>query len=263
MRLLSSFTVVAFALIGAAQAQITEQPDSGADREARPRRRDQGRRAPARYAQSASRRSGRDAGRLGARQLRARSSRTAAASPTTRAGSCTCSMATTSRGVRERRRGLSVRDLQPARERIHRLRVSSGVREERTVLHGAQRERAGQSDRRRTSSRRASRRNDVDLPQRHHRVARDEPGGEHVRGHAARAAARRAVVTNLTHPMGAVEFNPTAKPGLARLRPALHQRQRSRVQQRRRTEREQPGPDAAARLDHHRRSCASIRAVRR
>ena len=35
------------------------------------------------------------------------------------------------------------------------------------------------------------------------------------------------VVANLTHPMGAVEFNPTAKPGDAGLWPALHQRQRS------------------------------------
>ena len=31
-----------------------------------------------------------------------------------------------------------------------------------------------------------------DLPQRHHRVARDEPGGQHVRGHEARAAPRGA-----------------------------------------------------------------------
>ena len=30
-----------------------------------------------------------------------------------------------------------------------------------------------------------------DLPQRHHRVARDQPGGEHLRGHQARAAPRR------------------------------------------------------------------------
>ena len=60
------------------------------------------------------------------------------------------------------------------------------------------------------------------------------------------------VVANLTHPMGAVEFNPTAKPGDAGLRTALHQRQRSRLQQRRRTEREQSRADAAARLDHDR-----------
>ena len=60
------------------------------------------------------------------------------------------------------------------------------------------------------------------------------------------------VVMNLTHPMGNVEFNPTAKPGSARLRPALHQRQRLRLQQRRRAERQQSRPDAAARFSHHR-----------
>ena len=60
------------------------------------------------------------------------------------------------------------------------------------------------------------------------------------------------IVANLTHPIGAVEFNPTAKPGVARLRPALHERQRSRVQQRRRTAREQSRPDAAPRLGDHR-----------
>ena len=55
---------------------------------------------------------------------------------------------------------------------------------------------------------------DVDLPQRHHGVARHEPGGEHLRGHQARAAPRRPTSsTNLTHPFGDVEFNPTAKPG--------------------------------------------------
>jgi hypothetical protein len=54
------------------------------------------------------------------------------------------------------------------------------------------------------------------------------------------------VVQNLTHPMGAVEFNPTAKPGSARLRAPLHERQRLRIQQRRRAAREQPGSNAAA-----------------
>ena len=43
--------------------------------------------------------------------------------------------------------------LQPARERIHRIRVSSGVRAKRLVLHRARRARSGQSARRPTSSR--------------------------------------------------------------------------------------------------------------
>ena len=44
--------------------------------------------------------------------------------------------------LRQRRRGLSDRDLQPARERLHRVRVSSRVRAQRPVLHGARRKRA-------------------------------------------------------------------------------------------------------------------------
>ena len=56
------------------------------------------------------------------------------------------------------------------------------------------------------------------------------------------------IVQNQSHPMGAVEFDPDGQARLAGLRPALHQRQRSRVQQRRRPARQQPGRDAAARL---------------
>ena len=61
---------------GALHAQIgaNHQHPSGADRETRAERRDQGCRAPAGYARDASGRSGRRAGRLGARQLRPRSS---------------------------------------------------------------------------------------------------------------------------------------------------------------------------------------------
>ena len=67
-----------------------------------------------------------------------------------------------------------------------------------------------------------------DLPQRHHRVARDESRRRtRSRARGASCCASAHVVANLTHPMGAVEFNPTAKPGDAGLRPALHQRQRS------------------------------------
>ncbi len=55
-------------------SRADHQSDSGADREAWPERRGQGRGAPARYARAAPRRSGRRAGRLGARQLRPRPS---------------------------------------------------------------------------------------------------------------------------------------------------------------------------------------------
>ncbi len=52
------------------------------------------------------------------------------------------------------------------------------------------------------------------LPQRHHRVARDEPGGATRSTGTRRELLRVAhIVQNLTHPMGDVEFNPTAKPG--------------------------------------------------
>ena len=52
------------------------------------------------------------------------------------------------------------------------------------------------------------------LPQHHHRVARHQPGGEHLRGHPARAAARGARRHQPHASVSAiVEFNPTAKPG--------------------------------------------------
>ena len=51
---------------------------------------------------------------------------------------------------------------------------------------------------------------------------------------------------------GRGRIQPDGEARRRRLRPALHQRQRSWLQQRRRTEREQSRPDAAARLDHHR-----------
>ena len=60
------------------------------------------------------------------------------------------------------------------------------------------------------------------------------------------------VVANLTHPMGTAEFNPDRQARRCRLRAALHQRQRSRIQQRRRAKREYGEPDAASRLDHDR-----------
>ena len=61
------------------------------------------------------------------------------------------------------------------------------------------------------------------------------------------------IVQNLTHPMGAVEFNPTARPGSPDYGLHLHQRQRSRLQQRRRPAGQQPRTDPAARHRRHRR----------
>ena len=58
-------------------------------------------------------------------------------------------------------------------------------------------------------------------------------------------------VNNLTHPMGAVEFNPTAKPGSPDYGLLYTSGSDLGIQQRRRTEREQPRPDPAARLGHH------------
>ena len=62
------------------------------------------------------------------------------------------------------------------------------------------------------------------------------------------------IVANLTHPFGARRVQPDGEARRARLRPALHERQRSGIQQRRRTEREQSRPDAAARHGHRRHS---------
>ena len=150
---------VAVPAIGASRTPGADrEPAAGAGREARPQRRDQGRRAAAGDARAASGRSGRDPGRLGARQLRARSCRTAAGSPTTRAGSSTCSIATTSRRSTRTSAPSSRDGLQPARERLHRLRLPPGVRAQRVVLHGARRARRRQPGDAELHSARASRR---------------------------------------------------------------------------------------------------------
>ena len=70
------------------------------------------------------------------------------------------------------------------------------------------------------------------------------------------------VVMNLTHPFGYVGFNPDRQARLRGLRSALHERQRSRVQQWWGAERQQSDANATARLGHHRhpavRSAESI-----
>ena len=117
--------------------------------------------------------------------------RTAAGSPTTRAGCCICSTATTSR--RSTRTS-------PRRSRS---RFTTGWKAGSSGSTSTRNSRATACSTRCTANARLGNPAtpnfippgftpaDVTLPQRHHRVARDEPGGEHVRGHQARAAARR------------------------------------------------------------------------
>ena len=104
-----------------------------------------------------------------------------------------------------------------------------------------------------------------DLSQRHHRVARHQ-SRRRTRSTGTRRELLRVahVVANLDAiPMGAVEFNPTAQARRRRLRPALHERQRSRASATAAGRTPTIPPDAAARLGDRRRSCASIRAARR
>ena len=87
-----------------------------------------------------------------------------------------------------------------------------GVRDERTFLHGPRRARAGQS---RDAQLHPARLHagGSDVSQHHHRVARDESGRQHVCRHKARASSRGSH-RRQPHPSdGAVEFNPTARPG--------------------------------------------------
>ena len=81
-----------------------------------------------------------------------------------------------------RRRGdVPARRLQPPRERLHRLRLPSGVREERPVLHDPRRTGAGEPVDAQLHPAGVQRRR-RELPQRDHGVACEEPGREHVRG---------------------------------------------------------------------------------
>ncbi len=85
--------------------------------------------------------------------------------------------------------------------------------EERPVLHGARRAWPGQSEDARLHPARLHAEG-RDLSQHHHGVARDELRRPTSSQGTRRELLREAhVVANLTHPMGAVDFNPTAKPG--------------------------------------------------
>ena len=246
----------------AIHAQITN-PIPDPDRETRTERRDQGCRAPAGYARAAPRRSGRDAGRLGARQLRARSS----GRPPLR--------------QRLARLPVPARSQQPAarvcerRRRVSASRSTTGWRADSSGSTFIRSSRATACSTRCTpSAGRAIRRRPNFIPPgftpedvTYHNVITEwhatNPAANTFEGTRRELLREAHVVANLTHPMGAVEFNPTAKPGDADYGLLYTSGSDHGIQQRRRTEREQSRPDAAPRLDHRPPSCASIRAVRR
>ena len=74
------------------------------------------------------------------------------------------------------------------------------------------------------------------------------PAAAVVRGDPARTASRSARRREPVAPSGRGGVQPHREAGRSGLRTAVHQRQRSRLQQRRRTEREYREPDAAPRL---------------
>ena len=115
-------------------------------------------------------------------------------------------------GLRQRWRGVPARRLQPAGERVHRVRVPSRFRQERSALFGACGTGHGQSQDARLHPARLHGRGG-DLSQRDHGMARHEPRREHVRGHQARAASRGSRGRLPLSPDRPVEFNPTSKPG--------------------------------------------------
>ena len=243
-----------------------QQSDSGADRETRPGGRDHGSRAPAGHPRDSSRRSGRVAGRLGSGQLRAGSSRRPPLRQRLARFPVPDRLEQSDPRVCECRRGVSECGLQPAGERIHRVCLSSGVRAKWPVLHGARGAWAGQSEDARLHPARV-RVEGRDLPQHHHGVARDESGRQRLCGHQTRAPARgpRGRQPDASHGRGGVQ--PDVEARRCGLRPALHQRQRSRIQQWRRTEREQSASDPASRFAHDRhpahRSTQSVGHARR
>ena len=152
--------------------------------------------------------------------------------------------------VRERGGDVPACGLQPTEQRVHRVCLPSGVRAKRPVLHGARGD-AGRAIRRSPISSRPATAEGRDLPQRRHGVARDESGRRRVCGHPARAPAHRPPGRQ---PDASAERGRVQPDGQARergLRLALHQRQRSWIQQRRRAEPEQSRADTASQLGHH------------
>ena len=93
-----------------------------------------------------------------------------------------------------------------------------------------------------------------DLSQHHYGVARDEPGGEHVRRDQTRAAARRPRRRQSHASVWVCRLQSDGEAGDRRLRAVVYERQRPGLQQRRRTERQQSDADAAAGFGHRRHS---------
>ena len=167
-----------------------EKPYTRTRREARDCRRAQGPGPAARYARVAPARSGRFAGVLGACELRARSARRPPLRQRLARAAVSDRCEQSAAPLCRRRRDISAFGLSPPLERLHRFRVSPRIRDQRPVVHGARRVRTGKSENARLHAGRL-RTEGRDLPQRHHRMARDQPGRQHVRGDAARAPARR------------------------------------------------------------------------
>ena len=193
----------------------------------------------------------RQPGRLGAGELRAGCARRPAVRQRLARAAVPARRRRAAVGLRRRRGDLPARRLQPPRERLHRFRFPSrSSRRTGCSTRFTPNGRRG-TRRRRTSSRRGSAAADVT----YHNVITEwratSPAANTFAGSRRELLRVAHIVETLTHPMGNVEFNPTAKPGSAGLRPALHQRQRSRVQQRRRTAQPQSAPDAAARFRDH------------
>ena len=115
--------------------------------------------------------------------------------------------------VRRRRRGVSVRVVCADRERLHRLRLPPRVRAQRLVVQRASRARRRVTRRRRISSRRATARATSRF------TTSSRSGAPTIRRASTFTGTRREllrvahVVQFSSHPMGAVEFNPTAQPG--------------------------------------------------
>jgi hypothetical protein len=181
----------------------------------------------------AARRPGRRAGRLGAGQLCPRSSgRAPFRERLARVSLPARSHDQSADGLCECRRRVPDGRLQPARERVHRLRLPPGLCAERTLLYRARRARARQSAAPNfippgfTAA-------DVN----YHNIITEwhatNPAANTFEG-TRRDCSRRPDRHYADAPVRRRRVQPDREARLARLRAPLHERQRSRVQQRRR-----------------------------
>ena len=175
---------VVIATVAAIRAQITSNPIACAGGEARTGDRDYGPGPSARHTADAQARSGCESGRVGASELRPRPSRRTTVRQRFARPVVPARRQEPAVGLHEHRAGLPARDLQPAGKRVHRLRLPPGVREERALLHRARRARAGKPGDTQLHPTRLHREG-RHASQRDHGVENQQPGGEHVRGHAA------------------------------------------------------------------------------